>query len=141
MGFGDSRPVAPNRYNRILYGFDARYPGELRFGDFMQNVAAHPDTSDGPPCWATEWRNAASDAPVLVYFNGVNMIQVIYNAAATRGAAFAQRATGGCFHDDGAGVQRVIIAQAASGNIESRTIANAVGGITGTIVRVTAWGY
>ena len=37
-GFGDSREVAPNRYNRILYGFDARFPGELRFGDFFQKL-------------------------------------------------------------------------------------------------------
>ena len=136
-GFGDSHEVAPYRYNRVLYGFDARYPGELRFGDFMQNVVADPAQvvgSAGPATWAAEWRDSGGTNPVLIYTCGNRMVEIIFNSAATRGAALGGRNTGTTFHDNGAGVDRIIIALRGV-NIGSRALDNTADSITGTIVR------
>ena len=136
-GFGDSRQVAPNRYNRILYGFDPRFPGELRFGHLMDNqtITDVDNTSDGPPPWAAEWRNNADAYPVLLFLNGINVREVQFGSQGTRGTALAQRTTDACFHDNGSGIQRLIIAQGSAGNIVSQLLDDTRDTITGTIQR------
>ena len=134
MGFGDSRQVAPNRYNRILYGFDARYPGELRFGDFMENAFTQPSTSDGPPCWAGEWRDSGGTNPRLMYFLGLTAAQIQYDASSA-GTDYGARSTGGCLHNNGANVERLIQCSGNAANIVIRAIDGTVDAITGTIQR------
>ena len=132
MGYGDARETVPYRYNRIMYGFDARFPGELRFGDYMQNLTT--TGIGGPPVWGSEWRDDSGVYLVVVYVSGTAEREIRFSADSARGAAFAQTVTDACFHDNGSGIERLVVAQGRAGNIVIRSIADANDSV-GTIVR------
>ena len=133
-GYGDERYAGSQyRYSRVFRGWDTRYAGELRVGDALTTIA-HASTINRPPIWAAEWRATNARYPVLVYIADAIVFQLQFGVSTSR-ITLGQVATGACFHDNGSGIQRLVVAEGDNGNIQIFDIAGSADTITGTVQR------
>jgi hypothetical protein len=127
-GYGDAQIVtSPHRYNRITGSIDARRPGELRFGPDFEEIS-YGATFTRPPIWAAAARSKGATAaalrhPVLLFIVDSTLYQIQYGVVTSR-TSLAQVATGACFHDQGTGTPRLMIAEGNNGNAELLNLVN-----------------
>lgn len=132
-GFGEQLATSPNTYHRVLRGFDASIPSQLHFGDFITRIT-HATALGRPPVWAGEWVDTDGQTPAVFYLSGRHIMKFTGGASSEVGSsALAQISTGATFHDDGAGVAYLYIAEGTAGNIQRMNVAQTV--TTGTVAR------
>ena len=138
-GYGDGRVITnPSKYNRVIGSMDLTHPGEIRMGPSFTTLA-YSATLSRPPVWAGEARDASAvpRQPLLLFIADLTVYQILGGVVSSR-ITLAQIATDACFHDNGSGVARLIVAEGSAGNIASYSMisaTDAIDTITGTIQR------
>ena len=93
-GYGDGYAIRPNRYNRVLYGFDTRVPGELRFADLISTIA-YENAITRPPLFCMEWRNTAGAGverqTTVAFISNTTYGQILYGAVTNTASGSAPR--------------------------------------------------
>ena len=127
-GYGDGYAIRPNRYNRVLYGFDTRVPGELRFADLISTLA-YENAITRPPLFCMEWRNAEGAGverqTTTAFISNTTFGQILYGVV-TNVASSSPAARAACVHDAGDGIAYRYLSYGNGGTMERQAIDGSV---------------
>lgn len=136
-GFGDARIASsPHRYNRVFRGFDTRFPGELRFSDWITRVT-YPSVLNECPSAAIMWEDDGStppNIPVLYIFAGLEIMILRDGSITDAGINLAAAVTGAAMHHNGTGTPNIYVAEGGTGVMQIMSVTPALTSSTGVNV-------